>query len=161
MLVCTVGYGGKKDNDHYMIEKEYLVPPSIAESFDIKTGTKVVVSYKRDDYTVGNVLNVQEKDMFLKDMMREPYIIDIVDFSTNDNLEKIKWEYKLFQDIADAVKRYKEYSYYHCEMSVESHYDLDSCEQSVTLNFSSPLDPSSIFYDTFYKKEDLDFNNEE
>ena len=160
MLVCTVGYGGKKNDDHYIIEQEYLVPPSIAESFDIKTGTKVVISYKRDKYTVGNVLNVQEKNMLLKDMVREPYIIDVVDFSTSNNLEKIKWEYKLFQDIANAVKRYKDYSDYNCEMNIESHCGLDSCEQSVTLNFGSPLDPSGIFYDTFYKK-DLDFDDEE
>ena len=159
MLVCTVGYGGKRTNDRYMVEKEYLVPPSIAEDFDIKIGTKVVIPYKQDGYTVGDVLDVQEKDIFFKDAMNKPRVIDVVDFSTNNNFEKIRFEYKLFQDIADAVKRYKDYSYYNCEMSVESHYDLDSCEQSVTLNFSSPLDPSSIFYDTFYK-EDSDSNDE-
>lgn len=161
MLVCMVGYGGKRTNGLYMVEKEYLVPPSIAEDFDIKVGTKVVIPYKQDGYTVGDVLDVQEKDIFFKDAMNKPRVIDVVDFSTNNNFEKIRFEYKLFQDIADAVKRYKDYSDYNCEISVESHYDLGSCEQSVTLNFSSPLDPSGIFYDTFYKEEDLEFNNKE
>lgn len=152
MLVCMVGYGGKRTNGRYMVEKEYLVPPSIAEDFDIKVGTKVVIPYKQDGYTVGDVLDVQEKDIFFKDAMNKPRVIDVVDFSTNNNFEKIRFEYKLFQDIADAVKRYKDYSDYGCEISVENHYDLGSCEQSITLHFSSPLDPTCIFLDTFNQK---------
>lgn len=160
MLVCMVGYGGKRTNGRYMIEKEYLVPPSLAEDFDIKIGIKVVISYKQDSYTVGDVLNVQEKDIFFKDAMNKPHVIDVVDFSTNNNFEKIRFEYKLFQDIADAVKRYKDYSYYNCEINIENHYDLDSCEQSITLHFGSPLDPSHIFLDTF-NEESPNFDEED
>ena len=161
MLVCTVGYGCKNINGQYLIEKECMVLPDLAESFNIEKGTKVVIFYKGDGYTTGNVLDVREENISFKERMEKDYIIDVVDFSVSNRFERLKSEYRLLQDIADAVKRYNDYSdYSSCKINIENHYNLDSCEQTVTLNFSSPIDPTGIFYDTFYK-EDSDFNDEE